>query len=283
VSAATGEKGQAVNQGRPPIPDGFGLRFRTALFALRPPAQTIRLAWVLLDQAYRQRSRVVIVPQASLRADAELSSGWSLDRASDWLVERELLAVEVAGAGRGSRSFYELREPGGNTPPRTGDSTGVETPSETPSETPRPWGGVLHPLPYPHPAGPAEKLIDEEAAGRPRPAAGVDARLELALTRLAAAPGGAPVNDTGRGLFEQAYAENPEGTLREIDAAITDAEQRKVFKPVGAVLGRLKKGRHRHRDRDRRGAHRRRAAPPCPECGIGGGRHAADCPAQAAE
>jgi hypothetical protein len=38
---------------RRPIPDGFGVKYRRAVFAERPTVAAVRLAWVLLDEAYR--------------------------------------------------------------------------------------------------------------------------------------------------------------------------------------------------------------------------------------
>ena len=66
--------------------------YRCALFALKPPPAALRLAWVLLDEAYRKRMTTVELSYGLLR-NLTLLDGRTLERGRDWLVARWLLGV----------------------------------------------------------------------------------------------------------------------------------------------------------------------------------------------
>jgi hypothetical protein len=76
----------------PPFTSTFGRDYREALFALSPTPAALRLAWVLLDEAFRRRSRVFELGYVLVR-ELTLLDGRTVERARDWLVDRQLLEV----------------------------------------------------------------------------------------------------------------------------------------------------------------------------------------------
>jgi hypothetical protein len=83
------------------------------------------------------------------------------------------------------------------------------------------------------------------------------------------------VRDPALTAFRIAWEEDPVGFAARASETLADARSGKVARPVSALYGLVK-----------RGAHRAPAAVfalpsgagPCPDCEVGGGRHALDCP-----
>jgi hypothetical protein len=236
------------------IPNGFGAAYRHAVFVARPTIPVVRLAWVLVDEAYTARSTRVEVSERELRHLTTLS-GRSLGRARDWLCERGLLEREVTGSGRGSRTFYTLLGPQETPAPErsfSGGETPAETSAEMPAEMPAPERARI-PGPYPRRRRREEDSEQNELA-----------RLLAPLERADRAR----LNGDGLDLVRDAFDENPAA----VAAVIAEcAVAHRVNSRRGLLVRRIKRGDHR-------GDLTVSLAPVvCPECGLGGGRHTVDC------
>jgi len=242
-----------------PIPDDFGRAWRLALFAADAPGEMTRLAWVLSDLAFTQRSTVVTAGVRLLREETDLY-GRSLERARDWLIERGFVVYDPKPGGKsGSRSTYGLLLPD--------ETEKASAQASAPTRT----------VPEEEASAQASAQASAEASaqtrGRSDPIRSVAAedfdfdRLIRPLERV-----GSPLTGLGRSEVASAFAECPEG----VRSLVEQFERRSSLdNPLGALVAAVRRSEHRQASEVQARSRERRA--PCPECGTGSGLHAADC------
>jgi hypothetical protein len=243
--------------GRPS--DTFGRDYRRAV--RDGTREVVALAWLLVDEAYTHGSLTIRASARYLRDEAGVS-GWALPRARAWLVERRLLEFDRGAGGTvrgGHRGAYTLLPPDPESDPvRRVTSKGAKATRKRPESDPKAThpGWVM---------GPGPVLEEEEGGAHARNG---NPELERLLAPLERADG-VRLNGPGRDVVVAAYAESPAG----VEALIRECAKRKrVDSRGGLLVERVRRGDHH-------GAGELRAAlAPCPECGLGAGRHAAECP-----
>jgi hypothetical protein len=250
--------------------DGFGRAYRCAVFERVSSMRAVVLAWVLLDEAYTQRSLTFAIGQRLLCDETRLYRR-DLVRACDDLVAAGLLRFVVpTERGRNARTLWTLIDPedigseadvfdfGKARPtPRTRNARPNARQNARPNAraTPRTLS-----LPGPAAAAESGEHFDENPA-----------ELLEALRPLEALEGNS-LDGRGRADVVHAFEEDPDGTLALIGRYVQRGRAGRVSSPGGALIGAI--GRGEYRD----AGERRKRSAPCPECGVGGGQHAADCP-----